>query len=1268
MNLIPGTLRARVVVVIVLATLPGLLALAAFVWEEQARVVREAEQRALTALEVLVTNQNELVQRTKQFLQRLSAFDELQNPADPVCGRFLRQVLKLNGAYVNLGVPRPDGELLCNALPMEGVVNVADRGYFQRTLRSREFTIGEFQIDRAAKQASVNFSYPVMDPDNGRIRGVAVAVVSLDWWSRKLGEVDLPGGTVAVVTDANDTIIAHYPPNSRALGLFSETYGFAARQRAGVSGKSPRGERESAEFHAVAYASRALFSDSLNVRVSVPYSDLLATSRGYLWLGVATILFGVTLIVILMSWVVWVGVLRPLADLLAYTRSLESDSAPELPASQGVSELRTLREQFVSMGRSRLQAESQQRRSETRFRQIAETIQEVFWIVSPDWNQIIYINPAYEQVWQKGVETLYREPYSWLETIVPDDRQKVLDYLEQLKRERICDIQFPVFRIERKDGTRRWISAKGFPVRDETGGAINIVGIAEDVTERVQYEAELSEREAKYRLLVEYAEDLVVKVDTKGRFLFVSPSYCRTFGKSEHQLLGKAFMPLVHEDDQASSLEAMKLLYYPPFRAYVEQRAMTMRGWRWFGWSNTSVVVEDGEVTEIIGVGRDITEQKRVDFALRESESHYRELVDNMSDGVVVYRRPRGDGDFVIKELNRAAEKITRHKREHIVGKRAVEIFPGIRQLGLLEILESVSATGEPRHHPVRQYRDQRLNLWVENYVFRLPSGEVVAVFKDMTTEKRALLALQNSEEKFRSFFENLPVGLVIADTAGTTLEVNKSFSDILDIDRSEAAGRSLLDLLAPRGEQIGLDRIADVLEGREERRSFRFSDRRRNNRQITVDVSLGVLRGNSGARIFVYGIVEDMTALVEAEETRSTLQQELTRTHRLEALGRLAGGVAHDFNNILGAISEFIELARERLASSAEPQQIGEYLQHSKEGTERAKLLIRQLLLFSHGPEALMVTPQDFSRVVNDSLGMIRSFLPSTIALEVKCEGGPHWVNCDPAQIEQILVNLCISARDTMQGHGTIQVRVGAYDASGDRCEICSKPVLGRWVSLCVEDTGPAMPREIRERIFEPFFSTKEDEHGNGMGLSVVRGILSGCGGHVLISTGSGGGSCFRILFPYHRRERGSLGANGRDAERESVSPRRLAGVRVMIVDDEASMRQLIREVLTEVGCRVIECETGATALELLGEGGIKVDLLITDQTLPRFTGIDLVRELRQRGDRLPVILCSGRSEQITERLLRELEITHRLDKPVEIHDLLDAIRETLRDAKKQA
>jgi len=1255
------------VMVIVLATLPSLLMLGAFVLEEQARFARAAEQRALTTLEVLLASQRGLVQRTKRFLQRLSAFDELRNPADPACGRFLRKVLKLNGAYVNLGVPLPDGELLCNALPVTGVVNVADRSYFQRTLRSKEFTIGEFQIDRAAKQASVNFSYPVTDPENGEIRGVVVAVVSLDWWSRKLGEADLPDGTVAVVTDANGTIIAHYPPNSRALGLFAETYDFTTRPRAGVSGKGLQGERESDPFQALVYANRTLFPDSLKVSVGVPYSNLLETSRSYLWLGVAIILLGVALLVILMSWAVRVGVLRPLADLLAYTRSLESGSAPMLPTSQGVSELRALRDRIVSIGRSRLQAESQQRRSEARFRQIAETIQEVFWIMSSDWNQVIYVNPAYEQVWQRDVETLYREPDSWLEAIVPDDRQKTVDYLERLKRDGICDIQFPIFRIERKDGTVRWISAKGFPVRDETGNTTNIVGIAEDVTERIQYEAELSEREAKYRLLVEHAEDLVVKVDTEGRFLFVSPSYCRTFGKSEHQLLGKAFMPLVHEDDQASTLEAMKSLYYPPFRAYIEQRVMTMRGWRWFGWSNTSVVVEDGKVTEIIGVGRDITEQKRVEFALRESESHYRELVDNMSDGVVIYQRLRGDGDFVIKHLNRAAEKITQHTREHIVGKRAVEIFPGIRQLGLLEILKRVAETGEPRHHPVRQYRDQRLNLWVENYVFRLPSGEVVAVFKDMTAEKRAMLALQNSEEKFRGFFENLPVGLVIADTAGMALEVNKSFSDILDIDRPVAVGRSLPDLLAPGDESIGLNRIEDVLEGRDERCSFRFSYLRRDNRQITVDVSMGVLRGNSGARIFVYGIIEDVTALVEAEETRSTLQRELMRTHRLESLGRLAGGVAHDFNNILGAISGFIELARSRLAS-AEPRQIGEYLQYSEESTERAKLLIRQLLLFSHGPEVLMASPQDFFKVVNGSLGMIRSFLPSTIAFEVNSEGGPHWVNCDPTQIEQILVNFCINARDTMGGRGTIHVRVGAYDASGDRCEICSKPVLGRWVSLSIEDTGPGMPQEIREKIFEPFFSTKEDEHGNGMGLSVVRGIVSGYGGHVLISSGSGGGTCFRILFPYHRREQGSLAASGRDAEREGVFPRRLGGARVMIVDDEASMRQLFREVLIEVGCRVIECETGETALKLLGEGRVEVDLLITDQTMPGFTGIDLVRELRQRGDRVPVILCSGFSEQITERLLRELEITHCLDKPIRIHDLLDAIREILRDAKKQA
>lgn len=1256
-----GSLLSHLALIVILAAVPSLVMLMASIWQAEESVQKQTEHDAATTAALLASDQKALILRTKSYLQRLASFPEIEQPASADCGRFLGKVLTLSNAYLNLGIALPDGELVCNALPAAGKVSVADRKFFQRTMNTRDFALGDLQFDRSTRRTSVSFAYPVIDQSSERLIGIAVAVVSTAWWNQKLAEVDLPDGAVAVVTDANGRIVAHHPDDSRAIGLFAETYGFDASLTGANAARKVPAEVHDAEQ--MVYAHGTVFPDAgggqFMVSVGLPLTNALSASRHTLWGGISIIVLIVGVTFTLAIWVMRANVIRPINALLRYTKSLEQGALTEPPAARGTREFNTLLAQIVSMGRTRLAVEASLRESEARFRQIAETIPEVFWVVNRDWSRFLYVNPAYENVWQRPVDSLYREPFSWIDSILPDDRRQVLEIINRMESAGHSSIVLPLFRIERKDGTVRWISAKGFPTHDNDGEVTSIVGIAEDVTETKQYEAELSEREAKYRLLVEHAEDLVVKVDNDGRFLFVSPSYCRTFGRSEHQLLGKHFMPLVHEDDQASTAEAMKKLYYPPFAVYLEQRAMTVSGWRWFGWSDKAMMDDKDQVVEIVGVGRDITQQKTAEFALRESEARYRELVDNMSDGVAVYQPIGSGGNFIIKDLNHAAERIARIRRENAIGQRVTEVFPGVEALGLLDVLVKVSESGIPVRHPVRQYRDSRVMLWVENFVFRLPSGEVVAVFKDATAEKLAEDALRNSEEKFRGFFEDLSVGLVIADQHGEIIDVNRAFSEILGVQREAAQGRSLVQLLGEGQDQAVRQRLQTLMQERPGHERFQIGFGERSGHPVVVNVSIGVIRDEQDSRVNIYGVVEDVSTLVETQAARAQLQHELMRTYRLEALGRLAGGIAHDFNNILGAISGFIELAIDR-AERMEPARIRGYLEESLQSAERARQLIRQLLLFSRGPETHAASPQDFAAVVHDSLRMIRSFLPSSIELDFSVDGGPHVVACDPVQIEQVILNLCINARDAMQEQGSIRIEVARYSASGDHCEICTEPVEGEWASLSVEDAGGGIPESVRERIFEPFFTTKGRVKGTGLGLSVVHGIVSSYAGHILIESTPQRGTRFTLLFPLLEQS---------SVEIEPVSARHSAierslhrdGMHILIVDDEKQIRELFAEALSKQGYRVTRLDNGGEALRLMQEGGAPVDLVITDQTMPQMTGIDLIRKLRESGNNVPVVLCSGYSELLTDGLMQELDIARYLNKPVRIGELLATIDEVL-------
>ena len=794
---------------------------------------------------------------------------------------------------------------------------------------------------------------------------------------------------------------------------------------------------------------------------------------------------------------------------------------------------------------------------------------------------------------------------------------------------------------------------------DAQGQLTSVVGIAEDVTERKQYEAELSEREAKYRLLVEHAEDLVVKVDPQGHFLFVSPSYCRAFGKSEHQLLGKAFMPLVHEEDQASTREAMKRLYYPPFSVYLEQRAMTAKGWRWFGWSDTALLNEHQQVVGIVGVGRDITAQKQVESALRESEARYRELVDNMNDGVAVYQRIGDSENFRLVNFNHAAEQMAGYSRDQVIGQQVDALFPGVAEMGLLETIRKVARDGQPVRRPVSAYRDTRLELWLEYHVFKLPSGDVVGVFRNATLEHRSAEALKRSEEKFRSFFEGLSVGLVIADSEGIVQEVNKAFADMFALEPQQAIGRPLKSLLVADGQEAASEQLEALIGGRLERYTLQASYTLADERRLTIDAAIGVLYDDQHRRAFIYAVTEDVSALESARDERDRLQRELMRSYRLEALGRLSGGIAHDFNNILGAIIGFVELAVSRL-DSADTDKIRAYLKKSQESAERAKQLIRQLLIFSRGPEIESSRPIDIGQAASESMGMIRSLIPSSIAIEIRRSETPVQVICDPVQIEQVLLNLCINARDAMDGQGRIVVTVGPFRAHGETCVICPEPVEGDWVALSVEDSGGGIPDHDVERIFEPFFTTKERDKGTGLGLSVVHGIVSGYGGHILVESAPEKGSRFRMLLPAYAPSSLNDGpptvSTGEDTE---IPPTQ--GVVVLVVDDEAPIRQLFHESLQDEGYTVLLAENGMDALDMLRRNGRDVDLIVTDQTMPRLNGLDFVRELRAEGFELPVVLCTGYSDSINDQALEALHIARCFDKPVNLKQLSASLKRLL-------
>jgi CheY-like chemotaxis protein len=373
-----------------------------------------------------------------------------------------------------------------------------------------------------------------------------------------------------------------------------------------------------------------------------------------------------------------------------------------------------------------------------------------------------------------------------------------------------------------------------------------------------------------------------------------------------------------------------------------------------------------------------------------------------------------------------------------------------------------------------------------------------------------------------------------------------------------------------------------------------------------------------------------------------------------MEAIGQLTGGIAHDFNNILQGILGNLVLAEERQDELADAK-LGRYLERAHSASQRARDLIQQMLIFSRGRSGER-RPTAAATLIADATRLLRSTLPATLELATEVADGQPAALLDPVQFEQVLLNLCINARDAMQGTG--RLRLSARHARiGAVCASCRQRVEGSFVEIAVADSGPGIASEVRERMFDPFFSTKEVGKGSGMGLAMVHGIVHQHGGHVLVDAAPEGGACFRLLLPAAETP-APAAAGGVRAGRARRA--RLSG-RVLVADDEAPILELLEDLLSGWGLEVTTSADGAAARDAFAEDPAAFDLVFTDLTMPKLTGLQLARLVMRMRPGTPVVLCSGYGEELEPAELRAAGVHALLRKPVEPEQLRELLRAAL-------
>ncbi|MEJ2731741.1 MAG: PAS domain S-box protein, partial [Deltaproteobacteria bacterium] len=521
-------------------------------------------------------------------------------------------------------------------------------------------------------------------------------------------------------------------------------------------------------------------------------------------------------------------------------------------------------------------------------------------------------------------------------------------------------------------------------------------------------------------------------------------------------------------------------------------------------------------------------------------------------------------------------------------------------------------------------------------------------VFANALENKKTRQALQESEERLRTVYETFPDPVTIIQAEdGRCVDINSAFTRLTGWTTEDVIGKTAADLDIwhnPKEREKLTTAIAR--DGKIENLETRF--RLKDGSIITALMSAVLIRLKDEPHILT--ITRDISDLKSAQQEREQLRTQLIQAQKMEAIGTLAGGIAHDFNNILGAIIGYAEMALyDTEKDSMEHYNIDQVL---KAG-HRAKDLVKQILAFSRKSEQdkkiISLTP-----IIEESLKLLRASLPTTIEIRQHIEPGLNAIFADPTQMHQVMMNLCTNSAHAMGERGGI-LNVELHNVDLDPKKAVQYPGLnpGPYVKLSIIDTGHGMDSATIDRIFDPYFTTKEQDKGTGMGLAVVHGIIKGHGGGIRVQSKRGKGTRFDILFPVIGKQM--------ESETEELKALPTGNENILFIDDEETLIDLGESMLKKLGYRVQTRTRPDEALEIFGAAPDRFDLVISDMTMPGMTGDILAAELMKIRSDIPVIICTGYSERIDEQRAGDLGIKGLIMKPFTIRGLSKTVRAVL-------
>jgi PAS domain S-box-containing protein len=650
----------------------------------------------------------------------------------------------------------------------------------------------------------------------------------------------------------------------------------------------------------------------------------------------------------------------------------------------------------------------------------------------------------------------------------------------------------------------------------------------------------------------------------------------------------------------------------------------------------------DGELLGIVEDLKDITERKQAERTLKESEDKYRTIFETTGTATMIVEE-----DAVISMVSSEFEKIFGYAKAEIEGTQNWEKFiveDDLGRMGEYHELRRNNPNAAPWNYEVRGI-DKGGNLKDLLVTISIIPGTKKSVLSmlDITDRKRA-----EQELVLRATaIEQAAEGITIIDKEGTIQYANPAFERISGYTREEIIGQNHSILKSSNHDEAFYKAMMDTLF-RGEMWTGHMINAMKDGTTYKVEASISPIRDNAGTIVNYVIIARDVTR--EAD-----LETQLRQVQKMEAIGTLAGGIAHDFNNILAAIMGYTEMA---LYDVPEGTSGRRNLEQVLKAGYRGKDLVKQIITFSRRREEER-RPMRVSPIVKEALNLLRASLPTTIDIRQNIKTQSSMVLADQTQIHQVLMNLSSNAAYAMREKGgVLEVSLADVDIYPDGAappHLDLKP--GPYLKLTVSDTGHGIERAIMERIFDPFFTTKRPGEGTGMGLAVVHGIVKSYGGAIVVDSEPGRGSTFDVFFP--RIEGKFL------PEVDSAAPMPTGNERILFVDDEEDLVDMVQQMLERLGYSVVVKTNSLEALEVFKVQPDQFALVITDQTMPYMAGVDLAKELMRIRPDIPIILCTGFSEVISAEEAKALGIREFVMKPFATRELAETIRRAL-DSKK--